>query len=99
MLAPSLRDEYGLSLTQVGVVITAEWIGLTLSLLPWGVRGRSLRRALDARGRSHRVCGLSWRRGIRADYASLVALLVLAGALGGSVQSGSGRAVTSWFGA
>ena len=36
VLAPALREEYDLSLTQVGVVLTAEWIGLTLSLLPWG---------------------------------------------------------------
>lgn len=97
VLAPALRDEYDLSLTQVGVVLTAEWIGLTLSLLPWGF-------AADRFGERWTLgvglvgCGICLVGAAFApDYASLVALLLLAGALGGSVQSGSGRAVTSWF--
>src|SRR4029453_11314551 len=36
VLAPQLRDKYGLSLTQIGVVLAAEWIGLTFAMLPWG---------------------------------------------------------------
>ena len=39
------------------------------------------------------------RRGLRASFAALVALLFLAGALGASVDSSSGRAVMHWFGA
>jgi MFS family permease len=37
VLAPDLRDEYGLSLTQVGVVIAAVSIGSLVTLLPWGL--------------------------------------------------------------
>ena len=36
VLAPALRDEYDLTLTQVGVLLAAEWVGLTLSMIPWG---------------------------------------------------------------
>jgi sugar phosphate permease len=36
VLAPALREEYDLSLTEIGVVLAAEWIGLTFALLPWG---------------------------------------------------------------
>ena len=36
VLAPSLRDEYDLTLTQIGVLLAAEWVGLTLSMIPWG---------------------------------------------------------------
>ena len=36
VLAPALREEYGLSLTEIGVVLAAEWVGLTFALLPWG---------------------------------------------------------------
>ncbi len=36
VLAPDLRDRYDLSLTEIGVVLAAEWIGLTVAMLPWG---------------------------------------------------------------
>ena len=36
VLAPALRDKYDLSLTEIGVVLAAEWVGLTFALLPWG---------------------------------------------------------------
>ena len=35
-MAPALREEYDLGLQGVGLFIAAEWVGLTLSLLPWG---------------------------------------------------------------
>ena len=33
----TLREELGLSLGQVGVVIAAGWVGATVTLLPWGL--------------------------------------------------------------
>ena len=36
VMAPDLRDLYDLSLTEIGVVLAAEWIGLTVAMLPWG---------------------------------------------------------------
>ena len=97
VLAPALRDEYDLSLTEVGVVLAAEWIGLTFAMLPWGFAadhfGERWTLATGLVGCAVCLAGAAFA----PDFASLVALLLLAGALGGSVQSGSGRAVTSWF--
>jgi MFS family permease len=97
VLAPALRDRYDLSLTEIGVVLSAEWIGLTFALLPWGF-------AVDRWGERWTLAG-----GLAAcsmflagaafapSFGWLVVLLGLAGIAGGSVQSGSGRAVMRWF--
>ena len=37
VLAPALRHDLGLSLTQVGVAIAAPWVGPIATLLPWGL--------------------------------------------------------------
>ena len=37
VLVPELREEYALSLGQVGVLLAASWIGTTVTLLPWGL--------------------------------------------------------------
>ena len=37
VLAPELREEYGLTLTEIGVVIAAVSIGSMFTLLPWGL--------------------------------------------------------------
>ena len=31
-----MREEFGLTLSQIGVFLAAEWIGLIGALLPWG---------------------------------------------------------------
>ncbi len=97
VLAPALRERYSLSLTEVGVVLAAEWIGLTVAMLPWGF-------AVDRFGeRWTLTVGLGACSGFLAGaayapgFVSLVLLLGLAGIAGGSVQSGSGRAVMRWF--
>ena len=99
VLAPALRDRYDLSLTEIGVVLAAEWIGLTFALLPWGF-------AVDRYGERWTLAG-----GLAAcaaflaaaayapSFEWLIVLLGLAGIAGGSVQSGSGRAVMGWFSA
>lgn len=97
VLAPALRDRYDLSLTEIGIVLSAEWIGLTFALLPWGF-------AVDRFGERWTLAGgLTACAGflVAAAYAPgfgwLVAFLGLGGIAGGSVQSGSGRAVMRWF--
>ena len=99
VLAPALRDKYDLSLTEIGIVLAAEWIGLTFALLPWGF-------AVDRFGERWTLAGgLGGCAGflVAAAYAPsfgwLVVYLGLAGIAGGSVQSGSGRAVMRWFAA
>jgi MFS family permease len=97
VLAPSLRDEYDLTLTQVGVLLAAEWVGLTLAMIPWGF-------AVDRYGeRWTLTAGLTACAACLAaaayapSFAVLFVLLAFAGIAGGSVQSGSGTAVMRWF--
>jgi MFS family permease len=97
VLAPALRDRYDLTLTQIGVVLSAEWIGLTFALLPWGF-------AVDRFGERWTVAGglagcsaFLVGAAFAPSFGWLVVLLGLAGIAGGSVQSGSGRAVMGWF--
>ena len=37
VLAPALRSKYALDLTEIGVVLSAQWVGATVTLLPWGL--------------------------------------------------------------
>jgi sugar phosphate permease len=99
VLAPALRERYDLSLTEIGVVLSAEWIGLTFSMLPWGYAadrfGERVTLAVGLLACSGFLAGAAFA----PDFGTLVAMLTLAGVAGGSVQSGSGRAVMQWFGA
>jgi MFS family permease len=99
VLAPALRVQYDLSLPEIGVVLAAEWVGLTFALLPWGF-------AVDRFGERWTLsAGLAVCAGFLAaaayapGFEELVLFLGLAGVAGGSVQSGSGRAVMRWFAA
>jgi sugar phosphate permease len=99
VLAPALRDAYDLTLSQIGVVLAAEFVGMIAALLPWGF-------AVDRFGERWMLplgltlCGLAVGAAAFAPgFGSLVLLIVLVGATGASVQSGSGRAVMRWFGA
>ncbi len=99
VLAPELRAEYDLTLTQVGVVLAAEWVGLTVALLPWGFAvdrfGERWTLSAGLTGCAAFLVGAAYA----PSFAWLVVLLGLGGVAGGSVQSGSGRAVMSWFAA
>jgi sugar phosphate permease len=96
-IAPAIRHSYGLTLTQVGVVLAALNFGLVLTLLPWGiVADRVGERAVLGAGLAGCAIALV-AAGDTTSFAGLVVTLSVAGALGGSVQSASGRAVMSWF--
>jgi len=97
-IAPQIRDGYGLTLTQVGVVVAALNFGLLVTLLPWGiVADRIGERAVLATGLTGCAVALVIA-GETSSFAGLVGALSLAGALGGGTQSASGRAVMAWFG-
>jgi sugar phosphate permease len=98
VLAPVFRDELGLTLTQVGVVIAAPWVGPILTLLPWGLLADRIgERRVLAGGLG--ICGLlSLAIAFVDAFVPLVVLLAAIGAAGASVNSASGRAVMSWFG-
>ena len=99
VLVPTLREEYDLSLGQIGVVLGAEWVGALVTMLPWGIAadrfGERLVLALGLGMCSVFLVGAAYA----PDFRSLVVLLALAGAAGASVNSASGRAVMHWFAA
>jgi sugar phosphate permease len=98
VLAPVFRDELDLTLTQVGIVIAAPWVGPILTLLPWGLLADRIgERRVLAGGLG--ICGLlSLAIAFVDAFVPLVLLLATIGAAGASVNSASGRAVMSWFG-
>jgi MFS family permease len=98
VLVPTLREELGLSLGEVGVLLAAGWVGSTVTLLPWGLAAdRYGERAVLALGLSTCAACLLGAAFARSFWELLV-LLALAGAAGSSVNSASGRAVMHWFG-
>ena len=97
VLAPALRARYGLSLGEVGVVLATPSIGSIATLYSWGVAAdRFGERAVIAvgLGAGAVAVGATARAG---SFAVLALLFVLAGGLGASVNSASGRAVMHWF--
>jgi sugar phosphate permease len=96
-IAPELSDDYGLSLSQIGVVLAATNAGMTLTLLPWGyVTDRVGERLSIAVGLGGAAVALALA-GMVGGFAALVLGLAGAGAFGASVNSASGRAVMHWF--
>jgi sugar phosphate permease len=96
-LAPALRDHYALSLQQVGIVLAAVGVGMLVTLLPWGLLADRIdERWVIAMGLVG--CGGTLAAAATTEtFATVTATLVLAGALGASVNAASGRAVMSWF--
>ena len=99
VLAPIFREEFDLTLTEVGIVLASVWVGPIFTLLPWGLAAdRYGERLALAVG----LTAMGLLVGAAAavdDFYALVALLGLASAAGSSVNSASGRAVMHWFGA
>ncbi len=97
VLAPALRDRYNLSLTEVGVMLGVSSIGAVLTLLPWGLAadhvGERVTGAAGLLGAGIALAGAAYA----PNFAVLVVLLAIAGALGASINTATGRAVTSWF--
>ena len=96
-IAPAIRDEFGLSLAQVGAVLSSHWLGTLVTLLPWGfLTDRLGERIVLATGLG--ACGLLLVVAGQAEtFWQLYVLLFLAGAAGASVNSATGRAVMGWF--
>jgi sugar phosphate permease len=95
--APALRDGYGLTLGQTGVVLAAINVGMLLTVLPWGyVADRFGERLVIAFGLAVAAVALVLC-GKTTTYGALVAWLVVAGMFGASVNAASGRVVMGWF--
>jgi len=98
VLAPVLRTDFGLSLRELGLVLSAPWIGATITFLAWGlaVDRYGERPAIAVGLTGSAVCLIGAAR--VSGLAPLLVLLALSGAFGASVHSASGRAVMRWFG-
>ncbi len=97
ILAPTLRRHFDLSLHEIGIVLAAFTIGMTPTLLPWGLLadrvGERLVLPIGLGTSAIALAGV----GIAAGFTQLVLLLVASGALSASVNAASGRAVMHWF--
>jgi sugar phosphate permease len=97
-ISPVLRDEFGLSLEQVGVVLASVSWGITALLLVWGwLADRAGERLVVSVGLAGGALALV-AGAFTTSYAGLVAALALTGALAGCTSVASGRAVMAWFG-
>ena len=97
VLAPQLRDEFDLTLTQLSVLFASLWVGTILTLLGWGLLAdRWGERAVLGVGLG--TCGvLAIAVGWASGFWTLLIPLFLASAAGASVNAASGRAVMQWF--
>jgi sugar phosphate permease len=97
-LGPALRDEFGLSLSGVGLVLAAVSWGVMATLLAWGALadriGERIVIGVGLGGASVALTAAAFSSGA----GTFVAALVLAGAFGAGAASASGRAVMGWFG-
>jgi sugar phosphate permease len=97
VMAPAIRDELGISLSQVGVLLASLWVGTIVTLLAWGLLADRVGERVVL-GTGLTACGLLAVAAGRADeFWTLVVLLFLASAAGASVNAASGRAVMQWF--
>jgi nitrate/nitrite transporter NarK len=99
VIVPQLREEYDLSLGEIGVLLASWWIGTTLTLLPWGLAADRFGERLALTAGMLGSAGCLVAAAFASSFAQLIVLLGLAGAAGSSVNSASGRAVMHWFGA
>ncbi|GLZ31462.1 MFS transporter [Lentzea sp. NBRC 105346] len=95
-ITPQLRDHFGLTLPQVGLLLGAVNLGTMLTLVAWGVaadrRGERLIMALGGFGAASCLAGAAFGNAWVAGLA-----LLGTGLFGASVNAASGRAVMSWF--
>jgi sugar phosphate permease len=96
-LTPALRDAYGLTLSQVGLLLSAVAVGVMATLVPWGALadriGERPVMALGLAGTSAALAGAALAPG----WTGLLVGLLAAGMLGASTTGASGRAVMGWF--
>jgi MFS family permease len=92
-----MRHSFGLTLGQVGLALAAVSVGVTVTLIPWGIlTDRVDERAVMSIG----LVGTSVALGCTAfapGYDALLIGLVAAGMFGASTTGASGRAVMGWF--
>jgi sugar phosphate permease len=97
VLAPALKREFGLSLSDIGLMFTAVGIGQTLTLLPFGLAADRFEERFVLGAAMLAASGALAGAAAVSSFAPLALLLALAGGLGAGVSAASGRAVVAWF--
>jgi len=96
-IAPAIRRDFGLTLTQTGVVLAASFLGSVPTLLAWGlIADRIGERLVMSIGLTCASGALVWA-GSASSYGALVLALAVAGGVAAGVNSATGRAVMAWF--
>ncbi len=97
-LTPAIREEFALSLGEVGLVFTAVSAGVLVTMLPWGLlTDRVGERPVMTAGLAGTGAALV-AAAFAPTFATLLAGLLVAAMFGASVTGASGRAVMGWFG-
>lgn len=95
-LLPAVREEFGVSVAEVGFVVFAPGIGMLLTMLAWGTYAD---RHGERWGLPVGVLGVAIGVALAAladDFWIMIGALVLAGAAGG-VSTTTSRAAAAWF--
>jgi sugar phosphate permease len=96
-IGPVIRQEGGLTLAELGVVLGAPMVGFVVTLVPWGVASdRFEERQVMAVGLTATALALAVASRMHGLWPLSVSL-GLAGAAAASVNAASGRAVLRWF--
>ncbi|HEX6669225.1 MAG TPA: MFS transporter [Gemmatimonadales bacterium] len=96
-LGPAIQQAFGLSLVEVAAAFTAFALGTVITLLAWGgLSDRAGERWVIAAGLGAGSLALAAAASVDG-YAAFLGALVVAGMLGSSAISASGRAVFGWF--
>ncbi|SFS59183.1 MFS transporter [Marininema halotolerans] len=103
--ATIMRADYHFTVSQLGFVLGCMGLGVAISEIVWGILTDKLGDkivliiGLVSMGTVYLIMyfGFVPEAGNLPSYLSVGVLLILAGAVGGSINSSSGRAVMSWF--
>ena len=88
VLAPALRDRYGLSLSQVGVMLGVVGVGAVLTLLPWGLAADRVGERVTATVGLLGAAAALAAAAFAPEFASLVLSARRPGAFGASIEHG-----------
>ena len=98
VLAPQIREEFDVTVSEVGVLLGSLWVGTTTTLLAWGLLADRLGERVVLGAGLGLAGAIAIVAGTVGGFWTLLVLLFLSAAAGASVNAASGRAVMQWFG-
>ena len=97
-LGPAFRDEFALSVGEVGLVFGAMGVGMMVGLIPWGMLADRTGERPVLFGGLLGAAGASCVAALADTFALLLVGLFFAAFFGGAATGSSGRAIMGWFG-